>query len=114
MTHLFESEEKLEQFLRGKENWQEYVRDVRKSGDRFAIGKNMRDAEMLSKDDIYGIMRFLHCDFCGKETYVVGTHYGTSHYNRLICADCIKHVNNYHKSVDGWEKTLNDDGSYAN
>ena len=53
------------------------------------------------------------CDFCGRERDVVPTSYGTTHYIRLICKDCIDNVNAYHKCVDGLKKTLNDDGSFC-
>lgn len=34
-----------------------------------------------------------NCDFCGKKTEVVGTHYGSGFgYTRLICSDCKKEL----------------------
>ena len=34
-------------------------------------------------------MTIANCDFCGKKTEVVGTHYGSGFgYTRLICSDC--------------------------
>lgn len=33
------------------------------------------------------------CDWCGKTGKVAVTHYGTSHYNRLVCPDCAKEMN---------------------
>ena len=32
------------------------------------------------------------CDWCGKTGKVAVTHYGTSHYNRLVCPDCAKEL----------------------
>ena len=56
--------------------------------------------------------RITECDFCGEIKKVVITHYGTTHYNRLICKECIDRINKWHKDVHGEEKTLNDDGTW--
>lgn len=45
--------------------------------------------------------RRANCDWCGKKDWVSVTHYGTSHYNRLICSDCANYITNYHKLIDG-------------
>ena len=38
-------------------------------------------------------MTIANCDFCGKKTEVVGTHYGSGFgYTRLICSDCKKEL----------------------
>lgn len=38
-------------------------------------------------------MIFYACDFCGKNTYVNRTHYGTTFgYVRLICSECQKEL----------------------
>ena len=114
MTYVYESEEKLREALLAKEDWLSYVKEVRRGGDRFAIRDPKYGFLPWSLEDIKATMGVRKCDFCGEESNtVVGTRYGTTHYNRLICKKCIDKVNAYHKSVDGWEKTLNDDGSYA-
>lgn len=33
------------------------------------------------------------CDYCGCEEICAITHYGTSHYNRLICVECAMSIN---------------------
>ena len=33
------------------------------------------------------------CDFCGNEEICAITHYGTSHYNRLVCVECAVSIN---------------------
>lgn len=45
--------------------------------------------------------RLAKCDWCGKKDYVSITHYGTSHYNRLICSDCANDIIEHHKAIDG-------------
>ena len=35
---------------------------------------------------------FYKCDFCGENKEVKRTHYGTSHYVRLICSECQKRL----------------------
>lgn len=45
--------------------------------------------------------RLEKCDWCGQKDYVSITHYGTSHYNRLICSDCANKIIEHHKSLDG-------------
>lgn len=54
-----------------------------------------------------------NCDFCGEVKSVVRTTYGTTHYIRLICKNCIDKINKYHQAIDGWEKALNDDGTFV-
>lgn len=41
--------------------------------------------------------RTCECDWCGEKKLVGITHYGTTHYNRLICADCAKIIEKYNK-----------------
>ena len=45
--------------------------------------------------------RTTECDWCGENKKVSICHYGTTHYNRLICKECAKKVNN-------WEKNFSD------
>lgn len=33
------------------------------------------------------------CDYCGTVTKVAHTHYGTTHYTRLICKECHDYAN---------------------
>ena len=51
--------------------------------------------EMLSFD------RRVKCDYCGHTEICAITHYGTTHYNRLVCLECAL-------SINGREKTIND------
>ena len=52
------------------------------------------------------------CDFCGEtKEAVVTTQYGSTHYTRLICQDCIKEINRQEMLIDGRE-VLNADGTY--
>lgn len=64
---------------------------------RKAIRKECKDNNILYFD------RLANCDWCGKKDYVSITHYGTSHYNRLICSDCANDIIIYHKNLDGSE-----------
>lgn len=41
--------------------------------------------------------RKVKCDFCGHEERCAITHYGTSHYNRLICVECAMSINEHDK-----------------
>lgn len=52
-----------------------------------------------------------YCDYCGEKKEVVGTSYGTTHYRRLICQDCIKEVNSYAIAERG-KAILNTDGTF--
>ena len=45
--------------------------------------------------------RTTECDWCDEVKKVSICHYGTTHYNRLICKECAKKVNN-------WEKNFSD------
>lgn len=47
--------------------------------------------------------RKAECDWCGLKQIVSVCHYGTTHYNRLVCPECAKKINNYTKSV-GFQK----------
>ena len=52
------------------------------------------------------------CDFCGEvKDNVVITRYGTTHYNRLICQECIEAQNNWNKTMFGWQRVINSDGT---
>ena len=51
------------------------------------------------------------CDYCGDKKNVVVTKYGTTNYRRLICRECIRRINTYHRTVDGVE-VLNEDGTF--
>lgn len=62
---------------------------------RKAIMRECRENNVLYFD------RYTTCDWCGKKDYVSITHYGTSHYNRLICSDCANNIIEYHKMLDG-------------
>ena len=42
--------------------------------------------------------RKTECDWCGENKIVSICHYGTTHYNRLICKDCAKKINQYQKN----------------
>ena len=33
------------------------------------------------------------CDWCGEEEICAITHYGTTHYNRLVCVECAMSIN---------------------
>lgn len=33
------------------------------------------------------------CDWCGHEEICAITHYGTTHYNRLVCVECAMSIN---------------------
>ena len=33
------------------------------------------------------------CDFCGQVEICAVNHYGTSHYNRLVCVECAMSIN---------------------
>ena len=41
------------------------------------------------------------CDWCGQEERCAVTHYGTSHYNRLICLECAMSINENAKLFNG-------------
>ena len=74
---------------------------------RKAIRKECRENNILYFD------RVANCDWCGKRDYVSITHYGTSHYNRLICSDCANDIIQHHKNMDGttpsWYRPDDDD-----
>lgn len=38
--------------------------------------------------------RKVKCDWCGQTEICAITHYGTTHYNRLICLECALSINN--------------------
>ena len=35
------------------------------------------------------------CDWCGRKQTVSICHYGTTHYNRLVCPTCAKNINEH-------------------
>ena len=37
------------------------------------------------------------CDWCGERKRVAVCHYGTTHYNRLVCPACAKKINEANK-----------------
>lgn len=37
--------------------------------------------------------RRVKCDWCGQTEICAVTHYGTSHYNRLVCLECALSIN---------------------
>lgn len=39
------------------------------------------------------------CDWCGEKKTVSICHYGTTHYNRLVCPECAKKINDHLKLV---------------
>lgn len=41
------------------------------------------------------------CDFCGNEEICAITHYGTSHYNRLVCLECAMSINENDSLLNG-------------
>lgn len=41
------------------------------------------------------------CDWCGQEEICAVTHYGTTHYNRLVCVECAMSINENQKVLDG-------------
>ena len=43
------------------------------------------------------------CDWCGQEEICAVTHYGTTHYNRLVCVECAMSINENDK-IMGKEK----------
>ena len=43
------------------------------------------------------------CDWCGQKTLVGITHYGTTHYNRLVCEACANKIKEHDKRVFGIE-----------
>ena len=60
--------------------------DLLKSKD-ITDGKSCKDTK-----DALNFDRIAECDFCGEKTNVAITHYGTGHYNRLICKECAKEL----------------------
>ncbi len=45
--------------------------------------------------------RRVKCDWCGCTEICAITHYGTSHYNRLICLECALSINGNDKCISG-------------
>lgn len=43
--------------------------------------------------------RQTECDWCGENKMVSICHYGTTHYNRLVCPECAKKINDHLKLV---------------
>ena len=41
------------------------------------------------------------CDFCGSEEICANTHYGTSHYTRIICVECAMSINEHDRLFNG-------------
>lgn len=42
--------------------------------------------------------REAECDWCGKKQKVSICHYGTTHYNRLICPECARTINAHERN----------------
>lgn len=115
MKITYESEDALKNALLAKESWKSYISGVYDAGGKIYVNDPRYGLLDYDIDEVKAVMGVHRCDFCGEEgDTVVSTKYGTSNYNRLICKKCIDRINDYHKCMDGWEKTLNDDGSYAN
>ena len=49
------------------------------------------------------------CDWCGRETLVGVTHYGSTHYNRLICKRCAEEIKNRNKKNFGVNEDIDDE-----
>ena len=45
--------------------------------------------------------RRVKCDWCGHTEICAITHYGTSHYNRLVCLECALSINGNDKALFG-------------
>lgn len=43
--------------------------------------------------------RITECDWCGEKKLTSITHYGTTHYNRLMCMDCAEQINERHRTL---------------
>ena len=41
------------------------------------------------------------CDWCGQTETCAITHYGTSHYNRLVCVECAMSINQNDFTISG-------------
>lgn len=41
------------------------------------------------------------CDFCGQDEICANTHYGTSHYTRIICVECAMSINEHDALING-------------
>jgi hypothetical protein len=46
------------------------------------------------------------CDWCGRKKTVAVCHYGTTHYNRLVCPTCAKNINE-HEHIFGHTNYFN-------
>ena len=44
--------------------------------------------------------RVTNCDWCNKKTKISICHYGTTDFNRLICKECAKKINDYEKKLN--------------
>ena len=53
------------------------------------------------KNNILYFDRVSACDWCGEKKDVSICHYGTSHYNRLVCKDCAENIVEHHRLLDG-------------
>lgn len=46
--------------------------------------------------------RRCNCDWCGHTEICAVTHYGTSHYNRLVCLECALSINGNDRVLNGY------------
>ena len=51
--------------------------------------------------EVLNFDRKTKCDWCGCEEICAITHYGTTHYNRLICVECAMSINENDKLTCG-------------
>ena len=57
--------------------------------------------------------RKARCDWCGRKQTVSICHYGTTHYNRLVCPTCAKNINE-HEKIFGRQPYFNPDNLKIN
>lgn len=49
------------------------------------------------------------CDWCGRKQIVSVCHYGTTHYNRLVCPTCAKNINEHERRFGSSKDYFNKD-----
>ena len=54
----------------------------------------------MNEQLVFGPLK-VNCDFCGCKERCAITHYGTTHYNRLICVECAMSINENDKLYNG-------------
>ena len=57
--------------------------------------------EEIKFNPIHNFDRKCKCDWCGQTEICAVTHYGTTHYNRLICVECCMSINQQQKVLLG-------------